>query len=333
MNTVTTGRTPFAPDTLIATAGGIPLPRPDLFGNPLPLRALVAKTLAPEPLERPHAHELLEQLLKAGADGDAVIRASLDNSPDLKRAAAAVWPTAPFEPAAARRLASPANLWRTYARRRPAKAAAVVAIAALLAGFGAYPATNRLVLDRENNPQPSIAQPDISDRDGADDEKASRANRRERCTLDGPLEVTTHNAKPYTCPEAKSAGQQTIRTRVKVSTPDACAAVWAHVSGDDAYRIAVCENQLALDRVRQGQTQRIEAIPIDPPADDGWRQLEIVTPDQGVVVTLDNEQVISQTRLAWQPRRGAVVLGIIMTAKSPARPTVLFTDVSVTTGT
>ena len=85
-----TGHTPFAPEALIATAGGMPLPVPDLSALPRPLRDLVAVSLREDPDDRPSAHQLLELLLKAGAAGNSVIRAGLDPRPELKRAAAAV---------------------------------------------------------------------------------------------------------------------------------------------------------------------------------------------------------------------------------------------------
>ena len=334
-----TGHTPFAPETLIATAGGIPLPQPDLSEVPLPLRDLVAQALAPEPNERPNAHELLEQLLRAGAEGNTTIRASLDRHPDLRRAAAAVRHTAPLQPAtgsavpARSSIASLAKSMHTYTQRLPAKTVGVVATAALIAGFAAYPTAHRLVPHRDDSQASTADQADLADRGDTADDKASRANRQGRCTLDGPLEVTTRAPKPYTCPAALNPGQQAIHARIKISTPGACAAVWTHVNDDDAYRITACTDHVALDREHQGQIQPIAFAAIYPPADaTAWHQLDISTPNQGVVIALDHDQVISKTRLASQPRQGAVSLGLVTTAESPSKPAVIFADVSVTTG-
>ena len=60
-----TGRTPFAGDSPPATAMRILTQPPVLDGLPMPLRLIVARTLAKEPAERPTAKELLDLLLAA----------------------------------------------------------------------------------------------------------------------------------------------------------------------------------------------------------------------------------------------------------------------------
>jgi serine/threonine protein kinase len=58
-----TGRTPFAGDSSPATAMRILTQPPVLDGLPMPLRIIVARTLAKDPAERPTARELLDLLL------------------------------------------------------------------------------------------------------------------------------------------------------------------------------------------------------------------------------------------------------------------------------
>ncbi|GIF26816.1 hypothetical protein Ate02nite_95460 [Paractinoplanes tereljensis] len=58
-----TGRTPFGGDSPPATAMRILTQPPALDGLPMPLRLIVARTLAKDPAERPTARELLDLLL------------------------------------------------------------------------------------------------------------------------------------------------------------------------------------------------------------------------------------------------------------------------------
>ena len=60
-----TGRTPFAADSAPTTAMRILMHPPVLDGLPMPLRIIVARTLAKDPAERPTARELLDLLLAA----------------------------------------------------------------------------------------------------------------------------------------------------------------------------------------------------------------------------------------------------------------------------
>ena len=62
-----TGHTPFAADSAPATAMRILTQPPDLSGLPEFLRAVVERTLAKDPDERPTARELLDVLLAGGA--------------------------------------------------------------------------------------------------------------------------------------------------------------------------------------------------------------------------------------------------------------------------
>jgi serine/threonine protein kinase len=66
-----TGRTPFAGDSAPATAMRILTQPPVLDRLPMPLRLIVARTLAKDPAERPTARELLDLLLAANESAAA----------------------------------------------------------------------------------------------------------------------------------------------------------------------------------------------------------------------------------------------------------------------
>ena len=65
------GRTPFAGDSAPATAMRILTQPPRLTGLPVPLRDIVARTLAKDPTERPTARELVDLLLAAAPSAGA----------------------------------------------------------------------------------------------------------------------------------------------------------------------------------------------------------------------------------------------------------------------
>ncbi|MFI5937668.1 serine/threonine-protein kinase [Actinoplanes sp. NPDC051494] len=64
-----TGRTPFAADSAPGTAMRILTQPPDLDGVPEPLRELVNRALAKDPVERPTARQLFELLTTSGTTG------------------------------------------------------------------------------------------------------------------------------------------------------------------------------------------------------------------------------------------------------------------------
>jgi eukaryotic-like serine/threonine-protein kinase len=68
-----TGRTPFGGDTPAVTAARILTQPPNLEGLPEPLKGLVARALAKEPVERPTAQQLLDLLLTSSAPETAPV--------------------------------------------------------------------------------------------------------------------------------------------------------------------------------------------------------------------------------------------------------------------
>lgn len=336
-----TGHTPFAPETLIATAGGMALPAPDLAALPAPLRDLVAGALHPDPRRRPDAHQLLERLLKAGAEGNPVIRASLDGSPDLQRAAAAVRHTVALPAFTAKPAARTVAQWLTTvtqkllasARRLPPTAVAGIAVAAMIAGFAAYPAAGRLA-SHHGSARPTPDGTALADRDDAAD-KASRASRQARCTLDGPLEVTPRHPQPFRCPARRGRAEQTIHAQVQLVSAHACAAIWTDITDEVAYRITVCRDRIALDRDDHGRRRPVASTMTDDPFDPAaWHDVEVQTPGRGITVLVDHEQVITKSRTAIPAGQPAVTLGLTAEPGVPADdPVVLFANVAVGAGT
>jgi serine/threonine protein kinase len=128
-----TGRTPFAGDSPPATAARILTRPPVLDGLPMPLRLIVARSLAKDPTERPTARELLDLLL-------AVDQPAAGPPPETPLPAR---PVEPHRPARRLRLLSVAAL-------------AVVALAvAGLAGYHLVPGGNAAVPPPAGSPGPS----------------------------------------------------------------------------------------------------------------------------------------------------------------------------------
>ncbi|MEJ3742501.1 protein kinase [Actinomycetes bacterium KLBMP 9797] len=96
-----TGRTPFGgADAPPVVAARILTQPPDLAGLVPPLRALVERTLAKDPAQRPTSRELLDMLLAAGPDRPAVVAAALAEQPALLVAAAEAQAVTDQHPAA-----------------------------------------------------------------------------------------------------------------------------------------------------------------------------------------------------------------------------------------
>jgi hypothetical protein len=273
-----TGQTPYDPETLIAVAAGMPLPAPDLTSIPLPLRGILKRALHRDPAHRPSAHEVLEWLVTKGSSP------LVPSRPDLVRAAAAVRHTEPVTPV------GPRPAW---ARRRTPRLAAAAAVLLIAAAAG-YP----LVVHSPAGSAPAAA-PDLGERERTSD-KASRAQRDDRCTLTGPLDVQAGHAYAFTCPAARNAGDQSIRAKISLAARSACALI-----STDTYRTTVCADQVVV--TRDARTVAMSAV--DPAWRPGvWHQVEIRTPGSGMTVALDGDDVINRSRLST-PGRGAVSLG------------------------
>ncbi|MET8151466.1 serine/threonine-protein kinase [Actinoplanes sp. NPDC049668] len=334
-----TGHTPFAPEALIATAAGIALPTPDLSALPMPLRDLVAAALREDPDDRPTAHELLERLLKAGAAGNSVIRAGLENRPELKRAAAAVRRTVRLDDIAAR-IGRPGATKTTLVRAgsvrtrwMPPGAVAAVTALALVAGLVADPLARRVTDTGAPAPSPSGSGP-AGGRDAATDERTSRGGSRGGCTLDGPLEVTPQAPRPFSCPASHTPREQTIRARVRLGAPGACAAIWTHQADENGYRITICADRITLDLEERGRARTLAFGVLDPPVEPtDWHEIEVLTPGPGIMVNLDHEQVVSKPRTRPPLARGTVALGLVPgtpPSGRPGRTRIEFANVSIT---
>ena len=315
-----TGHTPFAPEAMIATAAGVGLPAPDLSRLPQPLLDLVARALNEDPHQRPTAHELLEQLLKAGAAGNSQIRAGLNHRPDLQRAAAAVRRTVHLDVAVEHRSQTPARSGLATlvqqaphaTRRLPPSAVAAVTALALAAGLSIYPLAQHAITKNTNTSTSISRQPDIEDRIKASNDPASRGGSRDTCTLDGPLDVTPQTPKAFTCPTSSAPTHQVIDARVKLGTQDACAAIWTHVVKDNGYRITVCSEHVSLDIDDNGLVRTVAFAELDPPAVPAiWHHLQILTPGTGISVDIDGDRVIVRSRTLPALTRGTVILGIV----------------------
>ena len=109
----------------------------------------------------------------------------------------------------------------------PPRILSAIAVAALAAGFGAYPATSRL-LDSNREPVVAASDPALEQRADAAG-RPSRGDRRSRCTLEGPLKAHVGEPKAFVCPLAAGA-DQTIDTKIEFGEPGVCAAVGTHVA-------------------------------------------------------------------------------------------------------
>jgi hypothetical protein len=162
----------------------------------------------------------------------------------------------------------------------------------------------------------------------AGDDKASRSQRRDRCTLEGPLEATPQRPHAFVCPSGHAPRDQVVSARFRLDR--ACAAVWTHVTDAGAYRVTVCAGHVALHRQVPGEPDdTIEFRKLDDPLRPGeWHRLEISTPDGGLAITLDGRPAFDRTA-RYTP--GTVVLGAV-TAPGTRKTTgtVTFDDVSVT---
>jgi hypothetical protein len=163
-----------------------------------------------------------------------------------------------------------------------------------MAAAAGYP-----IVVRSHSGPAAAGVPDLGDRDRASD-KASRAQRDDRCSLSGPLAAPPGHTRAFTCPAARSASDQSIRAKVSLATSATCAVISA-----DVYRTTVCTDRVVVSL----GTHTVAMSAVDPPAGPGaWHRIEIHTPGNAMTVTYDGENVIDRSRLNT-PGRGAVSLG------------------------
>jgi eukaryotic-like serine/threonine-protein kinase len=301
-----TGSTPFKADSPAATAARILTQPPELSGLPDPLRGVVARTLAKDPVERPTAHELLDLLLDLDADDKTeLIR------PELLRAATAAQRT------------------RTSTRPRRMRRAVVAGVAVLAlgaAGVLAAPSLARLGATSDaptGKPAPpssvrtwskapgGLGIVDRLDRPGQWRETRDAEG---RCVFENArLEARTGMSPVYRCPGPPEsfAGDQAIVVNAAILTPGACAAIWFRTAGPNAYLVSLCETEIRLGvDAEDGVTGEVKAAL--PGAELGRaRRIEVVVQDGQATATVDGTAILT-TRLDRQSlAAGPVALGVI----------------------
>jgi hypothetical protein len=312
-----TGRTPFRADSPAATAARILTQPPELSGLPDPLRGVVARTLAKDPVERPTAHELLDLLL----DLDAGEKTELIR-PELLQAAAAAQRTrrgvlAGSAPSRIRRmvLAGVAVL---------ALGGAGVVTAQVLPRLGlasniqtGNPATSSSV-PAAPKPTPSqswagggLGLVDRLDRPGQWRETRDAEG---RCLFaQGRLEARTGMSPVYRCtgPKDTFAKNQAISVEAAVLTPGTCATIWFRTAGADAYLVSLCETEVRLGvDAEEGVADEVQAAVVG--AELGrLRQVEVVVKDEKATVAVDGAVLLTTPLGQASLVGGRVTFGVI----------------------
>jgi hypothetical protein len=302
-----TGRTPFRADSPAATAARILTQPPDLTGLSDPLRQVVARTLAKDPVERPTAHELLDMLL----DQDTDVKTELMR-PELLRAATAVQQT--------RRPARPG-------RTRRLVLAGVALLTLGVAGVVTAQALPRLGLaSNVQTTGPSLPAPapswsraaggqgiiDRLDRPGQWTEVRNDADG--RCLFEaGRLEAQTGMSAVYRChgPQESFAKDQAIAVDAAVLTPGSCAAIWFRSAGKNAYLVSLCETELRLGvDTQDGVTDEVKAA-LTGTELGRLRRVEVVVRGEQATVVVDGAPLLT-TRLARPSlSAGRVTFGVL----------------------
>jgi hypothetical protein len=256
------GRNPFQGDSPTATAARILTQAPDLTGLSPQMRALVERTLAKDPADRPTAHELLNLLLGSAAKTVTPARAQQATAAPLQAVAA------PPERSEIRR----------HRRRRSrvgglaAVGAAVVVLAAgvPLAGdqwvvrdAGAAPAVSAIVTPPNSgaaagsSADPGLSEPD----DGADaaqvgdvvirddlakpDLWTDQSQEEGSCTYrDAVYRVQLELEGTFECegPTKQVAGDQSIEVDLVRGRDGGCGSVIFLQTPDDHHELQICRN-------------------------------------------------------------------------------------------
>ncbi len=316
-----TGRTPFAGDSPVATAGRILTQPPDLSGLTDPIRDLVAAALDKDPGSRPTAYELLDLLLNMR---DAAAAAGLAERPQLRWAAFA-----------ARNSGMPGTAdeaWAEVARRRRSRralrAGAVVGLAALLLGAAlvAAPGARHLLAAPAGDPQSTAPAAVALGRLDA----WQPADPACRLTADG-LEVLPDSEPAQLCPGPLTVGNVVVAVRVALAG-NHCGAVWLRRGPEAGFLVSFCHDRViaAVDRVdhRPPLVLAEERLWGDLPAG----HLMIVATGPYLDVTVNGTPVV---RTSYTDRRlpeGGLALGSVPDPRLPGPPTdrgVTFTDLQV----
>jgi hypothetical protein len=312
-----TGRTPFRADSPAATAARILTQPPELSGLPDPLRRVVARTLAKDPVERPTAHELLDLLLDLDADDRTeLIR------PELLQAAAAAQRTRGL----ARRGSRPGRIRRMVLAGVAVLALGVAGLftAQSLPGLGVasdVPADDPTPPGSAGTtvPAPSwsrapegLAIIDRLDRPGQ--WRDTRNDAEGRCIFSkGRLEARTGMSPVYRCagPQESFAEDQAVSVDAAVLTPGACAVIWFRTAGADAYLVSLCETEVRLGvDTDDGVTDEVRAA-LTGTEPGRVRRVQVVVQGEQATVMVDGAALLTSRLGRPSLAAGRVTFGVI----------------------
>ncbi|GGK78832.1 serine/threonine-protein kinase [Mangrovihabitans endophyticus] len=310
-----TGRSPFAGDSISATAARILTQPPDLDGLAPPLRGAVEAALAKEPERRPTARELLDMLV------DAVEGAS-----------------------------GPQQVARVPARRARRHRRAMIAAAAgvLLTGTAA----TAFAVDRGHEPPPAAPGPNASAQASPapstqvlihdalkapsawPDTETSAHNA--RCTVTDVLTVERTERKSYKCPGAETpvSDDFSARFNVTLASLGSCASLWFYwnpARGGDVLR--VCRNSIAVEVDDGDDKTVVGSLPAARRILVGWTARIRIDVADGTVTIYRGGGVAGRVRLpAGSPSTGKLRLGIDVEPHAGQAPfTVTFSGLDVRT--
>ena len=279
------GKTPFQADSAASTAARILTQPPNLTGLPGPLRRVVERTLAKEPKDRPTAHELLEQLLALGTEGE---------SQQVRQAAEAV------------------RRPKFHLRKLVLAAAVVLAVGiagmvavprlrqALAADSGSGPVFSTPASSAPVRPSPTATKrvtvqgPSIIDRLDRPGQWTATKEDGGGCTFaHDRLEVTTSSTSVYTCagPADTFAGDQSITVDATILSAGACAEIWFRSVADGAYQVSLCEKEIRFGVDNNGDiADEAKAATVTPVG--LARRIAITVQDEQATIAVDGAELL-----------------------------------------
>jgi protein kinase-like protein len=329
-----TGHTPFRADSAAATAARILTQPPEISRLPSPLRELVQLTLAKNPADRPSAHELLRLLLSAESPG------SLEQRPELRRAAEAVAHSAQLKPFAVRTDADPRR--RRLGGRGRAVVAAVTTVLAVGGAFvghvmapssatrnvsvrSSVPVSSAEVTVRASasaGPVAAAGTPrvqglsviDSLDRPGQWRSTPRAGNAGGWCGFDGRrMMVATHQSRVYNCPGPANifGGDQTIAVDATVVSPNACAVIWLRMVENNGYRVSFCPKDIRIGLDEEGDLSRQKKAPSTAFQPGQTHRAGVSIRADMATVTVDGAAMVSLPLTDPELAAGQVELGVV----------------------
>jgi eukaryotic-like serine/threonine-protein kinase len=353
-----TGRTPFQGDSAAATAARILTQPPELTGLYGSLRDLVALTLAKDPADRPSSHELLDMLLTAGPAAASAMPS------DLRQAAEAAQHSGRFSTGDTPTPIRPRARRRTWAW----VTAGIATLAVLAAGFlvsrsgpgdGRRTAAALPAASASGSSAPSSAAAvasavpvsvrgqSVIDSLGRPGQWAATKEDAGTCVFAGHLAVTTGSSGEYQCrgPKDTFAGDQTIKTDVRLDETGSCAEIWFRYVALSGYRLSVCAAALKLEL--DDDDNGVSALATASTglfAVGSRHRIEIAVRNAVATASVDNAPLVKAPVTDPTLASGQVVLGAAVAEDSseakasfanveirptpPAGPQPLFTDVT-----